>query len=184
MKKILLMAIAVFFFALTSNAQTMSPASGHDWKPEFTARYTAGYITGGPSVTAGIKKNDLTTVGVWIGHGETYIDAAPGDIYAVQTAAYLRRYLHLDRRHIFSLYGELVGGCEWIYDVTGKYRLYEDPVTGVISSECVIQENKGDAGLYAGVNAGFRLRIVKNIHLFFGPTYTSNTIGFHLGLGF
>ena len=146
---------------MTAQAQERS----RNLKPEFTARISAGFVTEGPAVTAGIRVNDKRTLGIWIGKGDTYIDSAPANIHAVQTAAYTRRYVRLGSRDIVALYGEFLAGCGWIYRVDGNYQSGSDVV------------------LYAGINTGIRLRIFRNVHLFLGPTLTTNTIGLHAGIG-
>ena len=65
------------------------------WRPEFSVRYTAGFVTEGPAVTAGVRVDDKRALGVWLGLEDTFIDALPASICAVQTAAYLRRYVKL-----------------------------------------------------------------------------------------
>ena len=185
MKRVLFAIIAFCLSLCNAHAQSAEAEDGHqNRKPEFTVRYSGGFVTEGPAVTAGIKMDDKRTLGIWAGLGDTYLDAEPGSIDAVQTAAYVRRYIHLGERDIVALYCELVAGCEWIYHVNGKYWIYDDPQTGKHFEEEHISASEGDVDLYAGIHAGIRFRIFRNFHLFLGPTLTTNTIGLHLGIGF
>lgn len=179
MKRILTLIVASCFIVCNSFAQK----GPHDFKPEFTIRQTTGFSTAGPAVTAGVKMDDKMTFGLWLGNGVTHIDAAPGDIYAIQTAAYMRRYIHLGTRDIVALYGELALGCDWVYRVDGKY-VYRTMQTGEQEKVELINDDKGDVLFYAGVNAGVRFRIARSLHIFLGPTFTTNTLGLHLGIGF
>ena len=162
-----------------------SSAGRRQWTPEFTVRYSAGFVTEGPALTAGVRVDGKRTLGLWVGKGASWIDHAPAHIYAIQTAACMRRYVHLGSRDIVALYGEFLIGPEWVYDVTGALTFeYDDPATGQHIVEELLSDRAGDVNLYAGIHAGIRVRFLKNIHLFLGPTYTTNTIGLHLGLGF
>lgn len=59
------------------------------WKPEITARAKVGIYTGGQNLSIGARVDDKCTLGLMLGNAHAYIDAAPGDIYAFQTAAYM-----------------------------------------------------------------------------------------------
>lgn len=41
------------------------------WKPEFTVRYSAGFISEGPLITGGVKIDDKRTLGLMFGQGCT-----------------------------------------------------------------------------------------------------------------
>ena len=90
------------------------------WKPEFTVRTYAGFFTGGPAITGGIRIDDKRTLGLMLWQGRTYIDAAPGSIYSVSAGLYMRRYFHLGKRDIVALYSDLAVGGGCIYKVGGK----------------------------------------------------------------
>ena len=196
MKKYLLLFVTACLYVCTVSAQGAEPSEAQEgswkyafskegrqnWKPEFTVRGSAGIATSGPAVTAGIRVDDKRTLGLLIGRGDTYIDDAPGDIYAIQSAAFMRRYLPMGSRGIAALYADLFAGCDWVYRVDGKYGI--DPVTGTHHEEMLIDDSEGDVNFYAGIHAGVRFRIVRNVHLFLGPTLTTNTIGLHVGFGF
>lgn len=187
MKKYWFLIMAACLFVCNAYAQDKELETEdvrQPWKTEYSVRVTAGLFTKGPAVTIGRKLDEKWILGGWLGQGDTYYDAAPGHSYAIQTAAYTRRYFHLGGRDIIALYGELALGCDWTYKVTGKYMDYDDPDTGEHVQQELIKENKGDVGLYAAVNAGVRFRITRNLHLFLGPTVSTNTLGLHLGVGF
>ena len=110
MRKVLSMFFMLSLMALPLKAQTMAEdakswAEGwkyafsregrQEWKSEFTARVYAGFVTEGPAVTAGVRIDDKRTLGLMVWQGDTYIDAAPGDIYSVSAGLYMRRYFHL-----------------------------------------------------------------------------------------
>ena len=189
MKKYLSLIAAFCFWLCNAYAQdadtTRVKDGGRGLKPEFTVRYSAGMVTSGPAVTGGVRIDNKRTLGLWIGLGNTYNDAAPASIHAIQTAAYLRRYFQLGHKDKVALYGEFILGCDWIYRINGgeKYIIY-DSDTGMYYEEGGISESTGDVGFYAGINAGISFRIIKNIHLYLGPTLTTNTIGLHAGIGF
>lgn len=196
MKKYLLLFVSVCLYVCTVSAQGAEPSEAQEgswkyafskegrqsWKPEFTVRGSAGIATSGPAVTAGIRVDDKRTLGLLIGRGDTYIDAAPGNVYAIQSAAFMRRYLPMGSRGIAALYTDLFAGCDWVYQVDGKY--WNDPTPGSHQEEALIDASEGDVNFYAGIHAGVRFRIVRNVHLFLGPTLTTNTIGLHVGFGF
>lgn len=150
------------------------------WKPEITARAKVGIYTGGQNLSIGARVDDKRTLGLMLGNGHLYVDAAPGDVYAIQTSAYMRRYLHLGKRDIIALYSDLALGASWVYKVSGKY--WYDDRTGEIIQE-MISANPGDVHLMATWEPGIRLRFYKNIHLFLGPTISTDCLGLHIGLG-
>lgn len=162
-------------------ADAFSASGRKNWKPEFTLRYSVGISSAGPIVTGGVRIDDKRTLGLMVGHASTYIDAAPGDIYHIQTGAYMRRYFHLGGRDITAFYSDLSIGCSWIYKVEGKY--WCDPASGEIVKE-MISDNPGDVWFLASWEPGIRFRFYKNIHLFFGPTIATDRLGLHLGIGF
>ena len=150
------------------------------WKPEITARAKVGIYTGGQNLSIGARVDDKRTLGLMLGNGHLYVDAAPGDVYAIQTSAYMRRYLHLGKRDIIALYSDLALGASWVYKVSGKY--WYDDRTGEIIQE-MISANPGDVHFMATWEPGIRLRFYRNIHLFLGPTISTDCLGLHIGLG-
>lgn len=150
------------------------------WKPEITARAKVGIYTGGQNLSIGARVDDKRTLGLMLGNGHLYVDAAPGDVYAIQTSAYMRRYLHLGKRDIIALYSDLALGASWVYKVSGKY--WYDDRTGEIIQE-MISADPGDVHIMATWEPGIRLRFYKNIHLFLGPTISTDCLGLHIGLG-
>ncbi len=164
---------------MSANAQT---EEGWKLRPEFTVRENVQIYDTGIVGTAGLRLNEKWTVGILAGKDNMYIDAAPGDIYSVETCAYQRFYIHLGKRDIISLYSDIAVGADWIYDVTGKYHY--DGTTGEPIGGERISENPGDVKFVAMWQPGIKLRIVKNIHVFVGPMISTKSLGLHLGLGF
>ena len=151
-----------------------------NWKPEFTARMYSGFFTEGPAITGGVKIDDKRTLGLMVWQGKTYIDAAPGNIYSVSAGLCMRRYFHIGKRDIVALYSDLALGAGYIYKVDGKYRY--NTQTGEKIQQ--LEENPGDVEYAATWQPGIRFRFWKNMHLFLGPTISTNTVGLHLGVGF
>lgn len=152
------------------------------WKPEFTIRYYAGFVTEGPFVTAGIRLDGVRTLGVALWKGDTYVDSVPGHYDSVFTGLYTRRYFHLGRRDIIAFYSDLTFGGGAVYKVTGGWS-YEDPETGYVH-ETRMPVEKGEMFLTFAWQPGVRLRFGSNVHIFLGPTLSTYTVGLHLGLGF
>lgn len=48
----------------------------------------------------------------------------------------------------------------------------------------MIEDSPGDIIFAATWQPGIRFRFWRNVHLFLGPTISTNTIGLHLGVGF
>jgi hypothetical protein len=151
-----------------------------NWRPEFTARVYEGFVTDGPAITGGVRIDDKRTLGLMVWQGRTHIDAAPGNIYSVSAGLFMRRYFHIGKRDIVSLYSDLALGAGYIYKVNGKY--WYNAQTGEKIQQ--IEETPGDVEFAATWQPGIRFRFWKNIHLFLGPTISTNTIGLHLGVGF
>lgn len=78
------------------------------------------------------------------------------------------------------MYSDLALGASWVYKVDGKY--WYDDRTGEIIQE-MISANPGDVHFMATWEPGIRLRFYKNIHLFLGPTISTDCLGLHIGLG-
>ncbi len=152
------------------------------WKPEFTVRYYAGFVTEGPFITAGVRLDGKRTLGAALWKGYTYVDAVPGHYDSIFTGLYTRRYFRLGKRDIIAFYSDLTFGGGYIYNVSGGW-IYEDPVTGLTYEDRMPVE-KGELYLALAWQPGIRLRFGRNIHIFLGPTISNYTLGLHLGFGF
>ncbi len=140
-----------------------------NWKPEFTARYYAGFLTEGPAITGGVRIDDKRTFGLMVWQGKTWIDAAPANVYTLSSGLYMRRYFHLGQKDIVALYADFAIGAGYVYKMDGsRTTTYE----------------KGQVLFAATLQPGVRFRFWRNLHLFLGPTISTNTVGFHLGVGF
>lgn len=151
-----------------------------NWTPEFTIRYASGLRSVGPFVTGGVRIDEKRTFGLMLGQAETFIDAAPGYLYHIDTHFYMRRYFHLGRQRFISLYSDMSVGASWIYKVSGAYWL--DPETGEKIEE--MDEKPGDVWFYASWEPGIKIRFYRNLHLFFGPKIATDCFGIHFGVGF
>lgn len=151
------------------------------WKPEFTIRYSAGFISEGPLLTGGVRIDDKRTLGIMIGQACTFVDAIPESIYHIQTAIYKRRYFHFRTRDIVALYSDVAVGASWVYKVYGGYLELDDETGGTV---VLPQDYPGDVRFHAAWEPGIRFRFFRNAHLFLGPTIATDRIGLHLGLGF
>ena len=149
------------------------------WKPEFTVRYYAGFVTEGPMITGGIRVDEKRSLSLFFGQGDTYNDANPSDIYSYRAGVNFRRYWHLGKRKIFAIYSDLYAGAGYIYKISGKYQ--GNITTG--EQWEVVDENVGDMTFVAGWQPGIRVRCYRNLHIFLGPTITTDCIGLHLGIG-
>jgi len=150
------------------------------WKPEFTARVYGGFVTGGPAVTGGVRIDDKRTFGLMVWQGETWIDAAPASVYSISTGLYMRRYFHLGKKDVIALYSDVAIGAGYVYKVNGGYRINVE--TG--ETVKIIDYGKGDVLFATTWQLGVRFRFWRNLHLFLGPTLSTNTVGLHLGVGF
>ena len=150
------------------------------WKPEMTARIKVGIYSGAETLTGGIRVDSKRTLGIMLGQGTVFIDAAPGHVYHLETAAYMRRYVHLGKRDIFALYSDVFMGAAWVYKVTGD-AVMTIPETG--EERVLINQRPGDVHLLVGWEPGIRVRIYKNFHIFLGPTISNACLGAHLGFG-
>jgi len=149
------------------------------WKPEFTARYSSGFVTDGPAVTGGVRIDGKRTFGLMAGVGSTFINAAPGHVQTVSAGLYMRRYFHVGKKDIFAFYSDATVGAAYVYEVTGHTQIDDTGETVLL-----IDDRPGDILPYAAWHPGIRVRFWRNIHLFLGPAIATNTMGFHLGIGF
>ena len=150
------------------------------WKPEVTARIKAGIYSGAETLTGGIRVDSKRTLGIMLGQGTVFIDAAPGHVYHLETAAYMRRYVHLGKRDVFALYSDVYIGAGGVYKVTGDAVR---TIPGTCEERVLINQKPGDVHFLIGWEPGIRLRIYRNVHVFLGPTISNACLGAHLGLG-
>lgn len=151
-----------------------------NWKPEFTARVYGGLVTGGYAFTGGVRIDSKRTLGLMVWNGTTWIDAAPAHVYSISAGIYKRRYFHLGKKDIVALYSDLSIGAGYVYNISGGYMT--NPETG--ETVKTIDYSEGDILFSATWQSGIRVRFWRNIHMFLGPTISTNTFGLHLGVGF
>ena len=151
-----------------------------NWKPEFTARLYAGFVTEGPAITGGVRIDDKRTFGLMVWQGKTWIDAAPASVYSLSGGLYMRRYFHLGQKDIVALYCDLAIGAGYVYKMNGGFMTNTETGETVKTTDY----SKGDVLFAATLQPGVRFRFWKNLHLFLGPTVSTNTVGLHLGVGF
>lgn len=194
MKRLFVILIALLT-GLAAGAQTMaddaitwaegwkyafSQEGRQNWKPEFTARLYAGFVTEGAAVTGGVRIDDKRTIGLMVWQGKTWIDAAPASVYSISTGLYMRRYFHFGQKDIVALYCDFAVGAGYVYKMDGGYMTNAETGESVKTTDY----NKGDVLFAATLQPGVRFRFWKNLHLFLGPTVSTNTVGLHLGVGF
>jgi len=194
MKRFLIIGIALLT-GLSTSAQTMADdaktwaegwryafsAEGRQaWKPEFTARVYAGFVTEGPAITGGVRIDDKRTLGLMILQGKTWIDAAPASVYTLSAGLYIRRYFHFGKKDIVALYSDFAIGAGYVYKMDGGYMYNAETGETVRTTD----HEKGEVMFAATWQPGIRFRFWRNLHLFLGPTISTNTIGLHLGVGF
>ena len=158
----------------------LSKEGRQNWKPEFTARAYAGFVTEGPAVTGGVRIDDKRTLGLMVWKGSTWIDAAPARVYSISTGLYMRRYFHLGKKDIVALYSDFAIGAGYVYKMNGGYMTNAETGETVKTTDY----SEGDVLFSATWQPGIRFRFWKNLHLFLGPTISTNTVGLHLGMGF
>lgn len=194
MKRLFVISIALLT-GLAAGAQTMaddaitwaegwkyafSQEGRQNWKPEFTARLYAGFVTEGAAVTGGVRIDDKRTIGLMVWQGKTWIDAAPASVYSISIGLYMRRYFHFGQKDIVALYCDFAVGAGYVYKMDGGYMTNAETGESVKTTDY----NKGDVLFAATLQPGVRFRFWKNLHLFLGPTVSTNTVGLHLGVGF
>ncbi len=194
MKRLFVISIALLT-GLAAGAQTMaddaitwaegwkyafSQEGRQNWKPEFTARLYAGFVTEGAAVTGGVRIDDKRTIGLMVWQGKTWIDAAPASVYSISTGLYMGRYFHFGQKDIVALYCDFAVGAGYVYKMDGGYMTNAETGESVKTTDY----NKGDVLFAATLQPGVRFRFWKNLHLFLGPTVSTNTVGLHLGVGF
>ena len=158
----------------------LSKEGRQNWKPEFTARAYAGFVTEGPAITGGVRIDDKRTFGLMVWKGSTWIDAAPARVYSISTGMYMRRYFHLGKKDIVALYSDFAIGAGYVYKMNGGYMTNGETGETVKTTDY----SEGDVLFSATWQPGIRFRFWKNLHLFLGPTISTNTVGLHLGMGF
>ena len=167
------------FLMLSAYAQSdggeITAGNKYDLRPEFTARGYVGIYNGGYRISGGVNINNKRTAGLMLGYHDSYHDYAPGNVYAITTALYYRRYFHLGKRQVCAFYVDAYAGAGWVYKVDEWFPESEDNQ---------IDAEKGDVIPFVGLHPGFRVRLYKNLHIFLGPTIGTDCLGVHLGLGF
>ena len=148
----------------------------YDLRPEFTARGYVGFFNSGYKITGGVNINNKRTAGLMLGYHDSYHDYAPGNVYAITTALYYRRYFHLGKRQVCAFYIDAYAGAGWVYKVDEWFPQSEQNQIGDVE--------KGDVIPFVGLHPGFRVRLYKNLHIFLGPTIGTDCLGLHLGIGF
>ena len=184
-------ALALSLAAIPANAQLgtlISYVSGwkhafsdegmREWGPEFTLRYSLGFRTEGPSVTAGIRVDKNRTLGIVAGQWTRHIPKYDASAYTYGAGLYMRSYLHLGRREMVSLYSDASAGLACVFKTTGGYT---DPDTGKWRGS---DKHPGDVIIFGAWEPGVRFRIVDSFHLFVGPTIATKCYGLHVGIGF
>ena len=115
MKRILIVLSILLLAGATVSAQETMEEDVKNWKPEFTFRFYTGFTSTGPMFTGGVRVNEKRTFALFVGHGDTYLDYAPGFLYFINAGLNYRRYWHLGQRKIFAFYSDLYAGAERIY---------------------------------------------------------------------
>ena len=171
MKRILLS-----FLLLVSVAGVYAQAERkYELRPEFAARGYVGFYNNGCRVSGGVNVDGKRSAGLMLGYHDSYHDYAPGDVYSITTALYYRRYFHLGKRRACAFYVDLYAGAGWVYEVDEWFPERESNR---------IDEKKGDVIPFVGIHPGFRVRLYKNLNIFFGPSVGTDCIGIHIGIGF
>ena len=80
---------------------------------------------------------------------------------------------------IVAFYLDTAVGAGYVYRIEGGYP--RNPDTGETTE--TIGYREGEVMFAASLQPGIRIRFWKNLHLFLGPTYSTNTVGFHIGIG-
>ena len=153
----------------------------YELRPEFTLRGSLGLFNSDHRISGGVNINGKRTAGLMLGHHHTYYDHVPGDLDAIVTALFYRRYFHLGKRKICAFYIDAYAGAGWIYKVTGnRYEVINEEG----EERLMIDEEPGDVVPILGLQPGFRVRCYKNLHIFLGPSIATDLIGAHIGIGF
>ena len=92
----------------------------------------------------------------------------------------MRRYFHFAQKDIVALYIDFAVGAGYVYKMDGGYMVNLETGETVKTTDY----DKGDVLFAATFQPGVRFRFWKNLHLFLGPTISTDTVGLHLGLGF
>lgn len=79
-----------------------------------------------------------------------------------------------------ALYCDFAIGVGYVYKMNGGYMTNTETGETVKTTDY----SKGDVLFAATLQPGIRVRFWKNLHLFLGPTVSTNTVGLHLGVGF
>ncbi len=172
----------LFLLPLSTFAQEDNTGNTYSFKrirPEFTIRQTTAFYTSGPTITGGANINDWFTAGMGVGLRDSYYDHLPAEAYSYNADLYMRGYLHLDRKHICSLYLDVLGGWNHCYATT--YTRH-----GIEAEQDRLKNVYGSNWCSATFEPGIRVRLYHDLQLFLGLSYTigrHQAIGFHFGLG-
>lgn len=168
----------MFIFTVAAYAQENEAAVAkekkYELRPEFTLRGSLGLFNSDHRISGGVNINGKRTAGLMLGHHYTYYDHVPGDLDAIITALFYRRYFHLGKRKICAFYVDAYAGVGVVYKVTGNE--YREDGTPIIAEP-------GEVIPIFGLQPGFRIRCYRNLHLFFGPSIATDCIGVHIGIG-
>lgn len=143
-------------------------------RPEFTAQGYVGIYNAGYRVSGGVNINGKRTAGLMLGCHDSYHDYAPGDVYAITTSLYYRRYFHLGKRKACAFYIDAYAGAGWVYKVEEWFPEGEHNQ---------IDTEEGDVIPILGLQPGFSVRLYRSLRIFLGPTIATDCIGVHLGIG-
>ena len=170
----------LYLFLLVSLGTYAQDERKHELSSEFTACGYAGFFNNGYRVSGGVNIDGKRSAGLMLGYHDSYHDDAPGDVYSIVTALYYRRYFPFGQHGRFAFYVDAYVGAEYVYKVTGKYGV--DLETGKVAA--LFDYSPGDVFPIWGVHPGFRVRLYKNLNIFFGPSVGTDCIGIHFGIGF
>ena len=151
----------------------------YELRPEFTARASFGFYNSDYSILGGVNINGKNTFGLMLGYHDTYYDAAPGNVYSINTSLWYRHYFHMGSNRRWAFYVDAYAGAGWVYKVDDNSL---DLVTGERRS--MIDESPGDVMPRLGLQPGISIRCYNTLHIFAGPSIATDCIGLHIGIGF
>lgn len=153
MKKYLC-SLAVILFTMTVSAQN---AERSGWSPEFSLKAFVSIYHGSYEVMAGARVGD-NVFGIGSGLGLEHWDAYPADVRKIPVYGFYRRYVPLDRKRRFLLFGEATLGGECVYKIIG---------TDVDGGEI---EHTPSWKWRSTILPGIALRLFKNSNIYLAPT--------------
>ena len=171
------------FLMLSAYAQSdggeITAGNKYDLRPEFTARGYVGFYNGGYRISGGVNINNKRTAGLMLGYHDTYYDAAPGNVYSINTSLWYRHYFHMGSNRRWAFYVDAYAGVGWVYKVDDNSL---DLVTGERMS--MIDESPGDVMPRLGLQPGISIRCYNTLRIFAGPSIATDCVGLHIGIGF